>query len=81
MADSRAKWAALEDENEDGLDCADTQSAEERMEDEEVEEGGGAVSEPDALADAPTEKTECPVHQELLAMQAAMGGRLEILQV
>ncbi|QQX92575.1 ParB/RepB/Spo0J family partition protein (plasmid) [Gluconobacter sphaericus] len=77
----RAKWAALtddlEDEDEDGLECADPEDLENVMD----EEGGEDAGDPDVTDDEPAEKPDLVVPQELVAMQAAMGGRLEILRI
>ncbi|MBS1095233.1 ParB/RepB/Spo0J family partition protein [Gluconobacter wancherniae] len=76
----RAKWAALkddlEDEDEDGLECADPEDLENVM-----DEGGEDAGDPDVTEDEPTEIPDLVVPQELVAMQAAMGGRLEILRI
>ncbi len=77
----RAKWAALTDdleaEDEDGLECADPEDLENVMDEEGREDAG----DPDVTEDEPAEKPDLVVPQELVAMQAAMGGRLEILRV
>ncbi|MCP1250003.1 ParB N-terminal domain-containing protein [Gluconobacter oxydans] len=77
----RAKWVGLKDELEDGdeddLNCADAEDLENVMD----EEGGEDAGEPDVTENEPTETRDLVVPQELVAMQAAMGGRLEILRV
>lgn len=45
------------------------------------EEGGEDAGDPDVTDDEPAEKPDLVVPQELVAMQAAMGGRLEILRI
>ena len=77
----RAKWVGLKDELEDGdeddLNCADAEDLENVMD----EEGGEDAGEPDVTENEPTETRDLVVPQELVAMQAAMGGRLEILRI
>lgn len=77
----RAKWAALTDdleaEDENGLECADPEDLDDGMD----EEGGEDAGDPDVTEDELAEKPDLVVPQELVAMQAAMGGRLEILRI
>ncbi|MCI1374116.1 MAG: ParB N-terminal domain-containing protein [Acetobacter sp.] len=77
----RAKWDAaesrLEDEDEDSLECADPEGLEDVMDDEVGEEAG----ERDVTQHEAAEQPDLVVPEELVAMQAAMGGRLEILRV
>ncbi|MBF0889494.1 ParB N-terminal domain-containing protein [Gluconobacter cadivus] len=77
----RAQWVGLKDELEDGdeddLNCADAEDLENVMD----EEGGEDAGEPDVTENEPTETRDLVVPQELVAMQAAMEGRMEILRV